>query len=182
MKRLNGNPAPGGRWFKTWLALVAVSASAWMVTAAATEVYTWTDEHGVVHYSDAPPNQAESEKINVQGMYRPGTSGAYPTSGESAQSGTASGEAVPAVASPAEAPKSVAEQRREEIATNSRERREAREQIDRLCDLHRKRLEQVEPARRVFYTNEAGESVRMDDDQRMALVDESRAFIQENCE
>jgi hypothetical protein len=40
----------------------------------------------------------------------------------------------------------------------------------------------MEPARRVFYTNEQGESVRMDDDERMALIEESRAFLAENCE
>jgi hypothetical protein len=47
--------------------------------------------------------------------------------------------------------------------------------------MHRQRLEQLEPARRVFYTDETGESVRMDDDQRLALIEESRAFLDENC-
>jgi hypothetical protein len=39
----------------------------------------------------------------------------------------------------------------------------------------------MEPARRVFYTDDQGESVRMDDDQRMALIDESKAFLAKNC-
>jgi hypothetical protein len=62
------------------------------------------------------------------------------------------------------------------------ERREAQAEADRMCALHRQRLEQMEPARRVFYTDEAGESVRMDDDRRMGLIEESKEFIAKNCE
>jgi len=51
-----------------------------------------------------------------------------------------------------------------------------------MCQKHRKRLTQMEPARRVFYTNEQGESVRMDDDLRMDLIEEDRSYINENCD
>lgn len=35
-------------------------------TASATEVYRWTDEKGVTHYSDTPPNHARYERVNVR--------------------------------------------------------------------------------------------------------------------
>ena len=46
---------------------------------------------------------------------------------------------------------------------------------------NRVRLERVEPNRRIFYTDESGENVRMDDDKRIALVEESKDFLTKNC-
>ena len=34
--------------------------------ATAAEVYTWTDENGVVHFSDAPPESGESATLQVE--------------------------------------------------------------------------------------------------------------------
>ena len=55
------------------------------------------------------------------------------------------------------------------------------DETDKLCAFYEDRLARVEPARRVVMTDENGEMVRLDDDQRMALVEESRDFIQKNC-
>ena len=71
--------------------------------------------------------------------------------------------------------------KREAMAKNRSQRREQQAETERLCALHRQRLEQMEPARRVFFTDDSGEQVRMDDDQRMALIDESRAYVDSNC-
>ena len=152
-------------------------ASAWVSSAAATEVYTWTDKDGIVHYSDAPLNDGESQKIEVEGAYPPGTTDAYPSSEESVAPATVSSQA-----GDAESPQSAAQQRREQIAENREERREAKAENDQLCAKHRQRLTQMEPARRVFYTDEKGESVRMDDDRRMELIKEDKDFIAKNCE
>ena len=152
-------------------------ASAWISSAAATEVYTWTDQDGIVHYSDAPLNDGESQKIEVEGAYPPGTTDAYPSSEESAAPATVSSQV-----GDGESPQSAAQQRREQIAEDREERREAKAENDQLCAKHRQRLTQVEPARRVFYTNEKGESVRMDDDRRMELIEEDKEFIAKNCE
>ncbi|MFB3079539.1 MAG: hypothetical protein ACE1Y4_16190, partial [Lysobacterales bacterium] len=72
--------------------------------------------------------------------------------------------------------------RREKIAKNRKERREAQATMDRLCVDHRERLASIEPRRRVTYTDESGERVRMDDDKRIALVEESKDFLTENCD
>ena len=160
------------------LILASGFAWAWISSAAATEIYTWTDQDGIVHYSDTPLADAESQKIEVEGADRPGTTSAYPSSEEST-----TGPAVAAQSADGESPQSAAQQRREQIAENREERRKAKAEIDQLCAKHRQRLTQMEPGRRrVFYTNEKGESVRMDDDQRMGLIKEDKEFIAKNCE
>jgi len=39
----------------------------------------------------------------------------------------------------------------------------------------------MEPSRRVFYTDESGQTVRMDDEERVSLVKEDKEFIAKNC-
>ncbi len=150
--------------------------------AIATEVYTWTDANGVVHYGDKPPDGQQAQIINVRETHGPGTTEADPSPGE-AQSDPASdalavNDAPEQETSP---PQSVADARREKIANNRKERREAQAAMDRLCVDHRERLAHVEPNRRVFYLDESGERVRMDDDKRIALVEESKDFLTKNC-
>jgi hypothetical protein len=156
------------------LALCAGLASSVLLHAQSSSVYTWTDEHGVVHYSDSPRSGGRSEHIRVEGAYKPGTSDAYPA----AEPTTPGAEGTEA----AEAPKSAAEQRREQLAQNRQERQEADAEARKQCGRHRQRLTQMEPARRVFYTNEQGEQVRMDDDERMRLIEESKAYLARYCD
>ncbi len=147
-------------------------------TLSAAEVYTWTDENGVVHFSDSPRESGDMQTLEVDEIYRPGSAEAHTAPAQ--EQATADSEEPDEVAEAAAA-QSVAEQRREEIAQQREDRAQQQAEIDRLCAMHRQRLEQMEPARRVFYTNAEGESVRMDDDQRMALIDESKAYLSQNC-
>jgi hypothetical protein len=163
------------------LAILAIGLVYACSSMAATEVYTWTDDNGVVHYGDSPPEAGESKKINVEEAYRPGTAGAYPGDDDKQPpSPPQAGEDAREEAG--ESVHSAAEQRREKIAKDRKERREEQAETARMCERHRKRLEQMEPARRVFYTNEQGESVRMDDNQRIALIEEDKEYIQKNCD
>ena len=159
------------------LVLIAGFAVVWFQSAAATEVYTWTDSDGIVHYGDTPPGSGESQKIDVEDAYRPGTASANPLPEKSVQAPSGTDEYVPE-----EDALSYAQQRREQIAEDREERREASAEIEQMCARHKQRLAQVEPSRRVFYTNTKGESVRMDDDMRIDLVEESKEYISKNCE
>ena len=156
-------------------ALLLLLAMTWAGSATATEVYTWTDENGVVHYSDSPRASGQMEALEVEEIYRPGSKDAYATPADPTPS-----ESVPAAAAESDTA-SAAQQRREQIAKDRAERRAEQAETERLCARHRQRLEQMEPARRVLYTDEQGETVRMDDDQRMALIDESKDFLRKNC-
>jgi len=148
------------------LALIFACASG--TSALATEVFTWTDKDGIVHYSDLPSDSAEVLEIDVPQVYKPGTVElAKPSSEVQAES--------------EDPPLSAAQQRRERLAKEREERREAKAETKQMCARHRQRLEQMEPARRVFYTDESGEYVRMDDDQRMELIKEDKDYIAKNC-
>jgi len=146
----------------------------WSSGITATEVHTWTDENGVIHFSDAPSSSGESDTIEVEDIYKPGTTDATDT-GEQPDS-------VAAEPGHAESPSSAAQERRDKMAKDREERREKEAITDKLCALHKDRLERVEPARRVMYTDDNGELVRMDDDDRMGLIAESKEFISENCD
>lgn len=48
------------------LALALALALCCAGTASATEVYRWTDDKGVTHYSDTPPANKNYERVNVR--------------------------------------------------------------------------------------------------------------------
>jgi hypothetical protein len=175
MMKLNGNRKHNPYRVRQ-LALIVSLAVAWSSASTAAEVYTWTDDDGTVHYSDTPRATGQMETLEVEEIYRPGS-----VAGPAAPAGvpTVTPEASPEAE--AEVTLSAAEQRRQDIASERSERREQQAEVERLCGLHRQRMEQMEPARRVFYVDEQGESVRMDDEQRMALIDESKDFLAKNC-
>jgi len=163
--------------FRVLVILTVILTWAGSGNVLATEVHTWTDENGTVHFSDAPSASGDSRLINIEGAYMPGTTGAYPAGENSQQAPAGEGGEESE-----DSPQSVAQQRREQLAKDRDEKKKAKAEADRMCGLHRQRLEQVEPARRVFYTDEQGEQVRMDDDQRMGLIDESKEFLANNCD
>jgi hypothetical protein len=144
------------------LILATGFAFAWINSAAATEVYTWTDESGIVHYSDVPIDPQETQTITVDDANAPGMASTAPPVQE--------------------AQPSVAQQRREQFEVDRKIRKEAQAIIDQLCAEHLKRLTKMEPARRIFYTDDKGEFIRLDDDQRMGLIEESKNYISKNCE
>ena len=163
--------------FRVLVILAAILTWAGSGNVLATEVHTWTDENGIVHFSEAPSASGDSRLINIEGVYMPGTTGAYPA-GENSQQAPAGAGGEESE----DSPQSVAQQRREQLAKDRDEKKKAKAEADRMCGLHRQRLEQMEPARRVMFVDEQGEQVRMDDDQRMGLIDESKEFLASNCE
>ena len=67
------------------------------------------------------------------------------------------------------------------MAKDRAERNAKKAEIEKGCAKYTRLLADVEPYRRVLYTNEQGDTVRLDDDQRMALVNESKDYISKNC-
>jgi hypothetical protein len=151
--------------------LTAVVAATVGQSTLATEVYTWTDEDGVVHFSDTRPAATDTKTIQLE---------TAPGSVSYSDPVSEAGEPMSAVEG--EMPLTAAQQRRQEIAARSQARREQQAETEIMCERHRKRLEQMEPARRVYYTDENGQEVRMDDVQRVTLIEESRNYVAENCQ
>ncbi len=156
---------------RLFLSLTAVLlAGLFCVSALAAEIYTWTDENGVKHFSDTKPVATEAETVDVGGSERQVTY-SNPTS-----------NVAPAQDDKVEnSVHSIAEKRRQELEDGRKLRAEEQAEKERMCALHEKRLAEVEPVRRVYYTDKDGNRTRLDDEQRLGLVNESKNYISENC-
>ena len=141
----------------------------------ADEVYKWTDANGIVHYGDKPPEGQDAQTVNIRETKPPGTT----QSDTRPQTVTIADDSGGQESPPAQ---SFAQARREKLANDRKEQRAAQAELDAMCELHRKSLADIEPNRRVFYKGENGDTVRMDDEQRISLVNESKDFIAKNCE
>lgn len=143
-------------------ALLALISAATISGLQAKEMYSWTDENGVVHFSDTRPpgQQVTTEQI-------PGGTAANaddPYSGLTAEDQPTPGQA-----------------RREELTQKKRAAQQEQAAMDAQCAAWRTELQRLEPNRRVFYTNEAGETERMDDVERTDRVAELKAQIGRDC-
>jgi len=147
--------------------------------AIATEVYKWTDESGVVHYGERPPAGQTTQVIDIPETRNPGATPTDPDPGVTQPDAAINN---PVNGQETDPPQSLADAKREKMAEDRKKRRETKAETDALCAKHRTRLDQVEPHRRVFYKDERGEPVRMDDDKRIAIVEESKDFIAKNCD
>lgn len=156
------------RFKNVFLSLVlAVSGFGVLTTAVAQKgtMYSWTDENGVVHFSDQAP---EGRDVQAQAL----PESPPPGSVNPLDSGAAPAE---------DAPPSAAQQRRDEIAQRAQENRELQATNQAQCEAWQAELDRIEPNRRVFFTNDEGETERMDDVVRTDRVAELHRLISENC-
>jgi hypothetical protein len=135
-------------------------------------LYTWTDEKGVVHYTDTPPDNANAIELPATEVYRPGSSGAYPQ----ADAAVTEDEKDPAEV------ESYADEQRKQLDEARKKSREKQAERERICKEARNQLETIEPSRRVYFTNDQGETERLDDEQRVAMVEKAKVLIAENCD
>ena len=162
-----GISAVTGRFIPLLGAILAITVCNPML---ATEVHTWTDENGVVHFSDIKPASTQSQTIEME------------DSSTHSSFASASPDTAPPVAEESSGQTlTAAQQRRQDMAEAREEQREEQAEIEKMCARHSQRLEQMEPARRVYYQDENGQEVRMDDVQRVTLIEESRNYLAENC-
>lgn len=149
-----------GRTPVAMVAAALLGAIGLPVAVMATEVYTWTDENGVVHFSDKEPVGQDARVEDLPDEAPPASPNPYAES----QSGS-----------------SAAQQRREEIDRKARESQAQQAQNEQNCRAWQAEVDRLEPNRRVFYTNEQGETERMDDVVRTDRVAELKSLIAQNC-
>ena len=133
--------------------------------AIAQEIYKWIDDDGNVHYEDRPSGAATEERIDI--TYRRTDSGAVRQRTKSFR------DAQDALAEA----KSVEEARQKEAAENAA----AAAERQQACDRARARLESYLQARRLYRTDETGERVYLDDEQREQARLKAEEAITENC-
>lgn len=135
------------------------------------QMFRWTDENGVVHFSDQRPSGQDVSVIDIPDSGEQQSSSNMPPPGE-----------VPAVdQSGSTSNLSPADQRREEMDKRREEILAAREENQKACSEALSEVARLEPNRRVYFTNEQGEVERMDDVVRTDTVAELKAFIAANC-
>jgi hypothetical protein len=135
---------------------------------AAGEVYRWVDEDGVVHYGDRAEGIPNAEVVDVPSQPSGQTDALPPTTPAAAQA-------------EAENEPSYAQQRRDARAEARRKAAEERQQIEANCAVARNRVAALEPSTRVLVEDDDGTVTRMDDDRRLELLDEAKAYIARNC-
>lgn len=131
-----------------------------LASAQSQKMYKWTDEDGVVHFSDSMPEGQTFEEQNLPAASQPAN--AKPDE----QDNTAP---------------SIAQQRRDEIARKHQEAKAADAANDARCAALQAEVDRLEPNRRVFFTNEDGETERMDDVERTDRVAELKDQIARDC-
>lgn len=142
----------------------AVLLAAGLMTPAMAQerkMYSWTDENGTVHFSETRPDgQDVSEQVI------PRDAGPQPGANPDAN---------------VDPTPSYARKKREEIARKSEQARADKATKSAKCAAWQAEADRLEPNRRVFYTNEQGETERMDDVERTNRVAELKSHIAENC-
>lgn len=150
----------------TRLALIGCLLTTPLVSA---EVYRWTDENGVTHFSETPPPAGQEAEISDMPAEQEGAGIGMPVD-DGLYDSDNSAEAL-----------SAADLERRQLAEQRNQRQAEQEALSAICEETRDRLAQIEPSRRVFYTDEEGETVRMDDQERVAEVDRLHNFLDNNC-
>ena len=133
--------------------------------AMANEIYKWTDENGTVHYGDRPSGAATEQRLAMS--YRRTDSGSVDKRVQArVEAKTAREEA--------RADADAAEKEAEENAAIAAER-------ERKCERSRTRLETYLQSRRLYRTDDNGERVYLDDEQRSEARRKAEEQVAEFC-
>lgn len=128
-------------------------------------IYKWTDENGVVHYGELPPEGVDAELVTV----------------DSAAPEDADDPYASVRRSPDDDQPSISEQRREERARRAEEQAQEDARLTAACAAHRDRLAQLVPRTNILLQSPDGTSRRLDDNERLAMIEESQNFVDESC-
>jgi len=149
---------------RLFIACAAFAACFMAISASAQngKMYRYTDENGTVVFTEKPPadRNIQSEAIPPG----PPPQGGNPYAQATAETDVSAGQA-----------------KREEIAQQSQQARANRAQMDAQCAAWQSEVERLEPHRRQYFTNEDGETERMDDEKRVAQVADLKQKIAANC-
>jgi hypothetical protein len=154
--------------------------------AQSTSIYSWTDENGVKHFSDKAPVESDAavEEIPVPQPAEPAAE-AEALADDTAiapDSQAVDGAPTDLAAPGATEELSYADQQRLAMEERRKAQLENQTERQRICLKARDELARVEPNRRVYYTDENGEQARMDDNDRVQLVEENKRLIAEYCD
>ena len=131
--------------------------------AAYAQVYKWVDAAGQTHYGEKPPENVKSREVQIHNA-----------------STTGGGDAAPGNASLQEREQAF---KRRQAAREQAEAKEAKESaaMEERCKAAKRNLATLNQVGRVAETNDAGERVYLNDDQRAALLAAKQQDVDQNC-
>ena len=144
---------------------LAFAAIVFAAAASANEIYKWTDEEGNVHYEDRPSGAPTEERLALN--YRRTDSG-------SVQQRINARHERQAARSEAKSAAEAAEREAAESAV-------AEEMRQQACDRARTRLETYLQSSRLYRTDDNGERVYLDEEQRREARREAEQQVNEFC-
>lgn len=134
-------------------------------TTSFAEIYKWVDEHGKVHYGDAPAGQS-STQINIA---QPDAEKSLPNS-----------DAV----NRDERRRRLAEAMEEDRLQKQEQKQKAREQketLNKKCVYARDTLKQYEAAGNLYDLDKDGNRIFMSEEEKQSTIDNLRAQIKQHC-
>ncbi len=173
------------------LLMISVLVGPISASAQPGNIYSWTDENGVKHFSDMAPahvpavdqevietrapkgndNSPSADALNVDGPPADALNNETMDDAASSSDSTAPEDEL-----------SYADQRRQDMAERRAEEQKKKAERERICLQASDQLARIEPSRRVFSTDENGNTTRLDDVERVKMVAESKREIAEYCD
>lgn len=151
-------------------------------TAQAQTIYRWVDEQGTVHFGELPPAGSNATAVSISNE-KTGTVSPLPAPTEppldASESAPAAATSLPGENT--EEQVSYAQQVRNERAEKRASKVQDKQKIEAQCVAMRNQLAHTEPNPRVIVPTPDGGSRRLGDDERLALVNEAKTFIAQNC-
>lgn len=154
--------------YKQLSAMIAVCCMAAGVAHGASGYYKWTDDQGVVHYTQSPPPNLPAEELPVQGP--------------------AAEEAVPAQAKPPaqQAPAEVAQPQEESQSpgtpADADEQQAERQAIgEQVCNDLRDQLARLQRYTRLYQRDDQGNVTWLTPDEREQRIEETKKQLSELC-
>jgi hypothetical protein len=144
---------------------LAVAALVFAASAPASEIYKWTDDEGNVHYEDRPSGAPTEERLALG--YQRTDSGAVQQRIDALQERQAQRDEARSVAD-------AAEREAADKAAAAAERKQA-------CERARARLETYLQSPRLYRTDDNGERVYLDDEQREEARRKAEEQVTEFC-
>ena len=146
-----------------------LAALAALLTAApavqGSDIYTWTDEDGVVHYGDRPSGATAERVLHL------------------ASESTSPAPTPPAAsAPPAAAPAANAAAAPEKKELTEAEQRAAEQERAKQCEMYKERLHTYLTSRRLYREGENGERIYLNEDETLAARAKVQEKIVEFCE
>ena len=152
----------------TYRTLVATISSAVLLTSAATasEIYSWVDQSGNIHFADRPAVSTAVQRLDITSQR---------TDNALVQARIEARQSARAAAKEKAAAEAEPKPDKEELRAQRMKREES-------CQAYRDQLDRFMRSQHLYRENEAGERHYLDEEEKLAAHARVRSKIKEHCD